>query len=118
MASPEYEAYYAVIRAIPRGRVMTYGDVARAAGHPRWARRVGYALSSLNDPGVPWWRVVNAAGRISRGGGRTPEGVDLQRDLLEAEGVDLDLEGLIDLDVFRHVPPAQKKRGSPKAPSP
>ena len=118
MASPEYEAYYAVIRAIPRGQVMTYGDVAKAAGHPRCARRVGYALSSLNDPGVPWWRVVNAAGRISRGGGRTPEGVDLQRDLLEAEGVDLDLEGIIDLDVFRHLPRTQKKRGSPKAPSP
>jgi methylated-DNA-protein-cysteine methyltransferase-like protein len=124
MASPEYEAYYAVIRAIPRGRVMTYGDVAKAAGNPRWARRVGYALSSLNDPKVPWWRVVNAAGRISRGGGRTPEGVDLQRDLLEAEGIDLDLEGVIDLRAFRHVPgprksrQSKKKGGSPKAPSP
>ncbi len=118
MASPEYEAYYAVIRAIPRGRVMTYGDIAREAGHPRWARRVGYALSSLNDPRVPWWRVVNAAGRISRGGGRTPEGVDLQRDLLEAEGVEIDLEGVINLDVFRHIPAPKKKGGSPKAPSP
>ena len=113
MASPEYEAYYVVIRAIPSGRVMTYGDVARAAGHPRWARRVGYALSALNDPRVPWWRVVNAAGRISRGGGRTPEGVDLQRDLLEAEGVDLDLEGIIDLDLFRHVPRADHDHPEP-----
>jgi len=104
VASPEYEAYYAVIRRIPRGRVMTYGDVAAAAGHPRWARRVGYALSALADPKAPWWRVINAQGRISPGGGRTPEGIDLQRDLLEAEGVDMNLEGIIDLDRFRHRP--------------
>ena len=118
MASDEYSSYYAVIRTIPPGRVMTYGDVAKTAGHPRWARRVGYALSALNDPSVPWWRVINAAGRISRGGGRTPEGVDLQRDLLEAEGVYIDLEGVIDLDAFRHVPaPGKSRRGDPKAPS-
>ncbi len=103
MASAEYESYYAVIRAIPAGRVMTYGDVAKSAGHPRWARRVGYALSGLNDPAVPWWRVVNAQGRNSRGGGRSPEGVDQQRDLLESEGVYIDLEGIIDLATFRHL---------------
>jgi methylated-DNA-protein-cysteine methyltransferase-like protein len=117
LASSEYESYYAVIRAIPRGRVMTYGDVARAAGHPRWARRVGYALSGLGDPTVPWWRVINAAGRISRGGGRAPEGADLQRDLLEAEGVYVDLEGVIDLAAYRHLPAPRKRRGSPKRPS-
>ncbi|MBT5434474.1 MAG: MGMT family protein [Alphaproteobacteria bacterium] len=109
MASEEYEGYYAVIRAIPEGRIMTYGDVAKASGHPRWARRVGYALSSLNDLTVPWWRVINAKGQISRGGGRTPEGVDQQRDLLEVEGVYIDLEGKVDLDAFRHIPPAPKK---------
>lgn len=118
MASAEYEAYYAVIRRIPRGRVMTYGDVAKAAGQPRWARRVGYALSGLNDPKVPWWRVVNALGHISRGGGRTPEGVDLQRDLLEAEGVDFDLEGTIDLALFRYVTPARKTAAKKKGGSP
>lgn len=117
MASAEYEAYYAVIRRIPKGRVMTYGDVAKAAGHPRWARRVGYALSGLGDPRVPWWRVINAEGRISRGGGRTPEGIDLQRDLLETEGVHIDLDGIIDLEAYRYVPRAKKKGGSPKAPS-
>ena len=102
MASAEYEAYYAAIRAIPMGRVMTYGDVAKAAGHPRQARRVGYALSACRDPSVPWWRVVNAQGRISRGGGRLPEDADLQCDLLQGEGVEIDLEGRIDLAVWRH----------------
>ncbi|MBC6440123.1 MAG: MGMT family protein [Rhodospirillales bacterium] len=104
MASEEYEAYYAVIRAIPPGSVMTYGDVAKTAGYLRRARRVGYALSSCNDPGVPWWRVVNAQGMISKGGGRAPESADRQRDLLEAEDVPIDPEGRIDLDTCRHIP--------------
>ena len=101
MASEEYEAYFAVIRAIPPGRVMTYGDVAKLAGRPRWARRVGYALSSCRDPALPWWRVVNREGRISRGGARAPESVDEQCDRLELEGVHIDLEGRIDLAAYR-----------------
>ncbi len=104
MASSEYESYYAVIRAIPHGRVMTYGDIAKQAGNPKWARRVGYALSACSDPSVPWWRVINAQGRISKGEARAPEGVDQQRDLLESEGVYIDLEGEIDLAAYRHFP--------------
>ncbi len=104
MASDEYEAYFAAIRAIPPGSVMTYGDVAKTAGYPRWARRVGYALSSCDDATVPWWRVVNARGAISRGGGRAPEDADRQRDMLENEGVPVDLEGRIDLAARRRVP--------------
>ena len=115
MTSDEYTKYYAVIRAIPEGRVMTYGDVATVAGHPRWARRVGYALSSLNDKTVPWWRVINAQGRISLGKGRGHEAADLQRHLLEAEGVYIDLMGAIDLQDYRFRPPA-KKKGNPKVP--
>jgi len=113
--SEEYASYYAVIRKIPEGRVMTYGDVAIAAGHPRRARRVGYALSCLNDKTVPWWRVINAQGRISLGKARGHDAADLQRHLLEAEGVYVDLEGVIDLEAYRHVP-RTKKKGSPKAP--
>lgn len=101
--SAEYESYYAIIRAIPAGRVMTYGDVASLAGRPRQARRVGYALSACRDPALPWWRVVNAQGRISRGGARLPEDADRQRDLLQSEGVAIDLEGRIDLAVWRHL---------------
>lgn len=118
MASDEYEAYFAAIRAVPPGFVTTYGDVAKTAGRPRWARRVGYALSSCADAGVPWWRVVNARGEISRGGGRAPESADLQRDLLESEGVHIDLEGRIDLTAHRYGPaPTKGRRGPRKAPS-
>ncbi len=103
MASAEYESYYAVIRAIPPGRVMTYGDVAAYAGRPRQARRVGYALAVSNDQDVPWWRVINAQGSISE---RTRDGgsESMQRDLLEAEGVEFTLERRVDLDRFRHRP--------------
>lgn len=90
---------YRVVRRIPRGFVATYGQVARLAGLPRQARRVGYALAALNgDEGVPWHRVVNAQGRISLrasgdSGGR-------QRDLLEAEGIEFDRSGRLSLERF------------------
>lgn len=117
MAAPEYEAYYRVIRRIPRGRVMTYGDVAIAAGFPGQARRVGYALHGLKDPRVPWWRVVNAQGRISIEGGRG-EGAERQRDRLEAEGVELVGEGRLALADYRYFPPSLRaagpKSGAPK----
>ena len=106
MASSEYQTYYAIIRGIPTGRVMTYGDVAAYAGRPRQARRVGYALHALNEANVPWWRVVNAKGGISV---RAPDGEadDRQRELLRLEGVEFDLAGRIDLAQYRFHPDAE-----------
>ena len=64
--NPFYHRIYRVVRHIPKGRVATYGLVARLAGRPGAARTVGWALSALpDDTDVPWWRVLNAAGRIS-----------------------------------------------------
>ena len=84
---PFYERVYAAVRAIPRGRVATYGQVARLIGVPRGARAVGWALRAL-DAGrervVPWHRVVGAGGRISPRAGKGPF---LQRRRLQAEGV-------------------------------
>lgn len=96
-----YQAYYDVVRRVPPGRVVTYGQVAVLAGLPGRARQVGYALAALPDgSGVPWQRVVNARGEVSdRSGGRTFE--VLQRVLLEAEGVVFDPYGRIDLARFR-----------------
>ena len=78
---------YAAVRAIPRGRVATYGQVAAMVGVPRAARAVGWALRALNpasEKAVPWHRVVGAGGRISLRAGPGPA---LQRRLLRAEGV-------------------------------
>lgn len=77
----------AIVRAIPEGRVASYGQIATLAGSPRAARAVGGVLKAHVGPtsDVPWQRVINAAGRISFKGdtGRAW----LQRSLLEAEGV-------------------------------
>src|SRR5271165_1519264 len=70
-----------VIRQIPRGRVSTYGAVAKAAGYPRCARHVARVLKLLH--GLPWQRVLGSGGRISLRGELAME----QRFLLEAEGV-------------------------------
>ena len=90
---------YAVVRQIPRGRVATYGQVARLAGLAGGARQVGYALNQLPDSRqVPWQRVVNAKGEISL---RSMAGMEMvQRALLEAEGLEFDTRGRIDLARF------------------
>lgn len=84
------------MRRIPRGRVATYGQVARLAGLGGQPRLVGYALAALpDDSRVPWHRVVNAQGRVSP---RAEPGADaLQRALLERERVRFDARGRIDL---------------------
>ncbi len=103
-----YDEIYAVVRRIPRGRVATYGQIARLAGRPGAARQVGYALSALHEPArpVPWHRVVNAQGRIS---GRSPDHPERdpereQRARLEAEGVEFSATGVIDLKRFQWRP--------------
>ena len=94
--SGAYARIYRIVRRIPRGRVATYGQVARHAGLPNNARQVGYALHALpDDSGVPWHRVVNHRGEISA---RSFAGMErVQRALLEAEGVGFDLRGRVDL---------------------
>jgi methylated-DNA-protein-cysteine methyltransferase related protein len=59
-----------VIRSIGEGEVVTYGDIAEDAGYPRQSRLVGRLLSVNDDPDLPWWRVVNAAGRLVPGNER------------------------------------------------
>lgn len=95
-----YQAIYTAVRRIPRGRVATYGQIATLAGLDGHARQVGYALHALpSGMDVPWHRVVNSFGEVSkRTGGDSHE---LQVELLRAEGVVFDTAGRIDLRRFR-----------------
>lgn len=99
-----YDRIYSVIRRIPRGRVATYGQVARLAGLPGQARMVGYALAALPPRSrLPWQRVVNAQGRVSlRSGGSAVEA--LQRAMLRREGVRFGTSDAISLAAFRWRP--------------
>lgn len=95
-----YARIWSVVKKIPRGRVATYGQIATLAGLDGHARQVGYALHNL--PGssrVPWHRVINAKGEISPRS--ASDSHELQRLLLEAEGVEFTLDGRVDLRKFR-----------------
>lgn len=82
-----FEKIYAVVERIPRGKVATYGQVATAAGNPRWSQVVGYALHSNPRPGeIPCHRVVRKDGRVAEGFAFGGENV--QRMLLIEEGIE------------------------------
>ena len=94
-----FDRIYAAVKLIPRGQVATYGQVAAAAGNPRLARVVGYALHANPEPGViPCHRIVNADGRLAPG--FAFGGVRAQQELLEAEGVEV-VEGHVDLKKYQ-----------------
>ncbi len=90
-----WDPVYRLVKKIPRGRVTTYGEVARALRLPGGARAVGYAMAAMpSGRGIPWHRVLGAGGRI-----RLPEPYAAkQRRLLETEGVALGTT--IDMEVY------------------
>jgi methylated-DNA-protein-cysteine methyltransferase-like protein len=95
----------AVVDSIPRGRVASYGQVAREAGLPRHARLVGRVLSALPaGTRLAWHRVVNSAGRIS-----LRPGAALQRRRLAREGLVFTRTGRIDLARFRWTPADERE---------
>ena len=94
-----FEKIYEVVKSIPEGKVATYGQVALIAGNPRWARVVGYALHINPDPlNMPCHRVVNREGRVAPG--FAFGGDDIQKQLLEAEGIVFEPDGRIDLKKY------------------
>lgn len=96
-----YDVIYSVIRQVPAGKVATYGQIARIVGRCS-AQMVGFALASLanrhDDLEVPWQRIINSKGRVSPHG--FGMGTAIQRSLLEDEGIEFDLEGVIDLEKY------------------
>ena len=99
---------YAMVRRIPRGQVLTYGQVAALLGDPRWARAVGWALWACGSRAIPCHRVVNGRGGCSSGyGSGHPE---RQRARLEAEGVRFCLDGTLDLTTYGWLGPPRARR--------
>lgn len=95
LPSETYQRIYAVVAQVPRGKVATYGQIARLADMPRHARLVGYALHALaTDNRLPWHRIVNAQGMISERGD-CGVAAHRQRQRLEREGVRFNARGAI-----------------------
>jgi methylated-DNA-protein-cysteine methyltransferase-like protein len=98
-----YEKIYAVVRKIPAGKVATYGQIAELAGLGRQARLVGYAMHNVPEgEEIPWHRVINSKGEISRYG--EEQWIEYHRSLLEAEGVTFNQKGKISLSVYQWLP--------------
>jgi methylated-DNA-protein-cysteine methyltransferase-like protein len=95
-----FERTYHIVRMIPYGQVATYGQVAEIVSDRRAARTVGWALNALRrGTDVPWHRVINARGTISR---RNRErAAQTQQQLLQREGIAFDAQGRIDLQEFQ-----------------
>ena len=94
-----FEKVYNVVMRIPRGKVLAYGDVARMAGSPHSLRQVGWALHCNPEPGViPCHRVVFKSGKVTEG--FAFGGADVQRAMLENEGVVFGENGAIDMRKF------------------
>lgn len=96
--NPFTERVIQIIQSIPAGRVMTYGQVAAAAGNRRGARQVARILHTMSQKhALPWHRIINAKGEISFTENH-------QRAHLEAEGITFGLTGKVDLPLYRWFP--------------
>jgi methylated-DNA-protein-cysteine methyltransferase-like protein len=113
-----FEKIYRLVLRIPRGRVMTYGQIARLLEDRYSPRLVGWAMHATpqDERNIPWHRVINSRGGISTGRVIIQE-PQLQRLMLEAEGVVFDERGHCDLSLYQWSP-RQKKKAASKRPKP
>lgn len=101
--SPRYrERVFEIVRRIPAGRVMTYGQIADILGEGYTPRTVGFVMHSANEETTPWQRVINSQGGCSTGRVVLPP--DKQQRMLEAEGIEFDQRGHCDLGRYRWTP--------------
>lgn len=96
------ERVYELVRQIPKGRVMTYGQIAEILGEGYTARTIGYVMHAANSEVVPWQRVINAQGGCSTGKILLP--YNIQQKILEEEGVKFNDKGRCKLDEYRWYP--------------
>jgi methylated-DNA-protein-cysteine methyltransferase related protein len=100
------ERVFKIVRRIPRGRVMTYGQIAYILGEGYTPRTVGFVMHGA-DADLPWHRVINSQGRCSTG--RVVLPADKQQRMLETEGVEFDDHGKCALPVFLWHPAEEKR---------
>ena len=93
-----FQAVYEIVAQIPRGRVVSYGQIARLLGSPRAARQVGWAMRQCPEE-LPWQRVIMSDGSIAGGGWS-----ELRRALLEEEGIPFLPDGRVDMARCRWLP--------------
>lgn len=102
--SPFKEKVIEIIKSIPYGTVMSYGQVAVYAGAPRAAREVGWILNSLEEvSGIPWWRVTNDKGYLSIRGTKYND-KNTMKVLLEKEGLHINEDYTFDIVTYRYLP--------------
>ncbi len=98
------ERVYKVVENIPYGKVVSYGQVALYVGVPRAARQVGWILNqSEGKVDLPWWRVINNAGRITIKSSSHND-ANIQRKLLISEGILVDEKYNLDIENYRFIP--------------
>lgn len=102
------ERVFEIVRRIPAGHVMTYGQLAEILGEGYTARTVGFAMHAANES-VPWHRVINAQGACSTGRVLLP--LNKQQLMLEAEGVEFDARERCDLGRYRWTPEEARAGG-------
>jgi methylated-DNA-protein-cysteine methyltransferase-like protein len=101
------ERVYRIVRSIPRGRVMTYGQLAEILGEGYTPRTIGFVMHGSDDR-TPWHRVINAQGGCSTGKIALPS--DKQQRMLAAEGVEFNERGRCDLQRYLWIPRERKTR--------
>ncbi|MCM3869806.1 MAG: MGMT family protein [Pyrinomonadaceae bacterium] len=105
------ERVYLIVRTIPRGRVMTYGQLAEILGEGYTPRTVGFVMHASGDK-TPWHRVINAQGACSTGKVVLPH--DKQQRMLEREGVSFNERGRCDLEKYLWIPKTHNSKSTPK----
>jgi methylated-DNA-protein-cysteine methyltransferase related protein len=101
--SPDYrQRVYELVLQIPPGRVMTYGQIANILGEGYTPRTVGYVMHGADTERVPWQRVINSQGKCSTGKMTIP--INLQQELLMAEGVEFNAAGKCELTKYLWYP--------------
>ena len=110
---PYKQKVYDLVKRIPKGRVMTYGQIASVLGEGYTPRTVGFVMHGADTDHVPWQRVINSQGACSTGKMTVP--VNLQQKMLEDEGIVFSAHGKCDLGEYLWHPEGHEPAADPQA---